>query len=153
MWIGTILAFFYSFRKHLFSKLCLKSKKERFDIEEAHNFNMRMEIPSCPWALFGSKDLIILVFSSLEISKDEILSVVSKTKSLGRLLSFSIVLHCWVKNSLSKFAFSKKLVTSCSLTKIWSNVMSYYKRKILSKNFTETVTWKLIPGTFVFAKN
>ena len=41
-------AFFHSFGKHSFSKLCLKSKNKGFDIEEAHSFNMRMEIPSCP---------------------------------------------------------------------------------------------------------
>ena len=113
--VGTIFAFFHSFGKYSFSKLCLKSKNKGFGIKEAHRFNMRMEIPSCPWALFRSKDLIMLVISSLEILNDEILSVVSKTKSLGRVLSFSIVLHCWVKNSISKFAFPRKLVSSLSL--------------------------------------
>ena len=54
--------------KHSFSKLCLTSKNKGFDIKEAHSFNMPMEIPSCPLALFGSKDLIILIISSLEIS-------------------------------------------------------------------------------------
>ena len=68
---------------------------------------MRIEIPSCPWALFGVKDLLILLILSLEISKDEILSLVSKSKSLGGVLSSSIVLNCWGKNSLNKFDFSK----------------------------------------------
>ena len=68
---------------------------------------MRIEIPSCPWALFGVKDLLILLILSLEISKDEILSLVSKSKSLGGVLSSSIVLNCWGKNSLNKFDFSE----------------------------------------------
>ena len=38
----------------------------------------------------------------LEMSKDEILPVVSEIKSLGRMLSFSVVLHCLVKNLLKK---------------------------------------------------
>ena len=31
--------------------------------------------------------------------------------------------------------------------------MSYYKRKKLSKNSKKPVTWKLVPDSFVFAKN
>ena len=31
--------------------------------------------------------------------------------------------------------------------------MSYYKRKKISKKFVKTITRKLVPGSFVFAKN
>ena len=31
--------------------------------------------------------------------------------------------------------------------------MSYYKRKKLSKTFTKTLSGKLVPDSFVFAKN
>ena len=78
-------------------------------------WKFRHEIP-----LFGTKDLINNLgnVDLKNISKDKFLSVVSKAKSLGRVLSLSIVLHCWVTNSLYKFAFSKNWVTSWSLTKI-----------------------------------
>ena len=50
-----------------------------------------MEIPLSPWALFWSKDFIILEISSLKILTDEILFVEKtiedeKTNSLGRVL-------------------------------------------------------------------
>ena len=79
-------AFFHLFGKLSFSKLCLKSKSKGFDIVEAHSFNMWMKMPSCLYALFGSKELIILVILSLEILNDEILSVVLKTKLLATVL-------------------------------------------------------------------
>ena len=62
------------------------------DIEEAHNFNMKLEIPSNPRVLFGFKDPIILVISLLQISNDEILDVVLNTLR-GRMLPLSMVLH------------------------------------------------------------
>lgn len=51
----------------------LKSRDKGFDIEEALNFHMEMEIPSYPWTSFGFKYQILLAISSIQISKDEIL--------------------------------------------------------------------------------
>ena len=31
--------------------------------------------------------------------------------------------------------------------------ISYYKRKIVVKNYTKTASWKLVPDPFVLAKN
>ena len=31
--------------------------------------------------------------------------------------------------------------------------ISYYKRKILAKNYAKTASWKLVPDPFVLAKN
>ena len=128
------IAFFLSLGKHSFSKLCLKSRGNGLDIEEAHNFNMKLEIPSNPRVLFGFKDPIILVISLLQISNDEILDVVLNTLR-GRMLPLSmvlhsrkkihdvreccllsLVLHCWSRKLLNRLAFIKTLVTSWLFT-------------------------------------
>ena len=40
-----------------------------------------------------------------------------------------------------------------SLLVKFGQFMSYYRRKKLSKDFTQTVTWKLVPDPLVLAKN
>ena len=35
----------------------------------------------------------------------------------------------------------------------FDHFMSYFKRNNFRKNSTKNVAWKLVPGTFVFAKN
>ena len=40
-----------------------------------------------------------------------------------------------------------------SLVMKFAQFMSYRKRKNFNKNSTKTATWKLVPGSFVFAKN
>ena len=57
------------FRETFISKQFLKKIAKGFAIEEAHNFIIRIDISSCPWTLFGSNDLIILIISSLQNSK------------------------------------------------------------------------------------
>ena len=88
-----------------------------FDIEERHNFNVSMEIPSCSWALFESKDQMFMLISSFQISKGEILDVVLKSTWQVRVLSLSMVLHCRLKLSLNRFAFINKLFTSGLFTR------------------------------------
>ena len=83
-----------------------------FDIEEAKSFVMRIEISSWPWALFWSKDLIILIISSTQNSKNESVSLVSKFIFTGSLLPLDIGVHYLAKKSLNRFALSKKSVTS-----------------------------------------
>ena len=61
---------------------------------------MRIEIPSWPWALFWSKDLITLTISLTQNSKDESLSLVSEFILTGTVLSLVIGVHCLAKKSL-----------------------------------------------------
>ena len=62
--------------------------------------------------LFWSKDLIILIISSTQNSKNESVSLVSKFIFTGSLLSLDIGVHCLAKKSWNRFALSKKSVTS-----------------------------------------
>ena len=73
---------------------------------------MRIEIPSQPWALFGSNERISLVIVSVSILMSESLVTVSMVWLLGRELSFVISLHCSLKKSLNRSALSKKSVTN-----------------------------------------
>ena len=107
-----MFAFFHSLGNASFSRQFLKIRCNGFDIEEAQSFIMRIEISSWPWALFWSKDLIILTISSTQNSKDESLSLVSKFIFTGTVLSLDIGVHCLAKKLLKRFALSKKSVTS-----------------------------------------
>ena len=40
-----------------------------------------------------------------------------------------------------------------SANEIWPAYVVLQKKKNLSKNSTKTVTWKLVPGPFLFVKN
>ena len=53
-----MLAFFYYLRKYSFSKQLLKRDASSFEIEEAHVHIIRIDIPSCSWALLGSYDFV-----------------------------------------------------------------------------------------------
>ena len=64
-----MLAFFHFSGKHWFLKQFLKRTDKGFAIEEAHNFIIGIDIPSCPGTLFGSNNLIILTISSVQNSK------------------------------------------------------------------------------------
>ena len=63
-------------------------------------------------SLFWSKDLIILAISSIQNSKDESLSLISKVIFTGTALSLDIGVHCLAKKLLNRFAISKKSVES-----------------------------------------
>ena len=78
---------------------------------------MRIEIPSQPWALFGSNEWISLIIKSVSISMCESLVTVSIVWLLGRELSFVIGLHCSLKKSLNRFVLSKKSVTNSFFTR------------------------------------
>ena len=53
----------------------------------------------------------------------------------------------------SKYISLNNLGSKHSLLMTFGQFMSYYKRKISSKNSAKTSAWKLVPGPFVFAKN
>ena len=116
LWTGTIIAFFHSFGKHSFYYVFIKKIRGGFEITVAHNFNMRIEIPSQPWALFGSTEGISLIIISVSILMPEILATVSVVWLLGRELSFAICLHCSMKSSLNRFALTKTSVTHLLFT-------------------------------------
>ena len=89
-----MLAFFYSLGKHSFSKQFLKRIDKGFAIEEAHNFIIRIDISSCPWALFASNNLIILIISSKQNSKVDSFCSVANVMFGGIELPLSTVVHC-----------------------------------------------------------
>ena len=112
LWTGTVLAFFHSLGKHSFSKQFLKRVYKGFAIEEAHNFTIRIDISSCPWALLGSNDLTILIMSSTQNAE-----VDSFFFSCKRYIRWNgtAVIYCGtllIKQLWNKFAFTKKSVTS-----------------------------------------
>ena len=88
-----------------------------FEIDVAHNFNMRIEIPWQPWALFGSNERVSLIIVSASMAMSESLVTVSMVWLLGRELSFVIGLYCSLKKSLNRLAFTKKLVTNSLFTR------------------------------------
>ena len=113
LWTGTILAFLHSLGKHWFLKQFLKRIYKGFPIEEAHNFIIRIDISSCPWALFGSTDLIILTISSVQNSKvDSFCSVANVI--LGGIERTIVIYRCTslTKIIVNKLTFTKKSVAS-----------------------------------------
>ena len=114
-WTGVIYTFFHSFGKYSFITLLLKRIWRGFEIDVAHNLNMRIEIPSQPWALFWSNERISLIIVSMLML--ESLVTVSMVWLLGTELSFLIGLHCSLKKSLVRFSLSKKSVTNALFTR------------------------------------
>ena len=78
---------------------------------------MHIEIPSKPWALFGFNEQISLIIVSVSILMSESLVTVSMVWLLGRELSFMIGLHFSLKQSLNRFALTKKSVTNLLFTR------------------------------------
>ena len=68
---------FYTFGKHPFITLLLKRICGGFAIDFAHNFNMRIEIPSQPLALLQSHERMNLIIVSVSIVMSESLVTVS----------------------------------------------------------------------------
>ena len=95
-------------------------------------FIMRIEISLWPWALFWSKDLIILTISSTQNSKDESLSLVSKFIFTRTVLSLDIGVHCLAQKLLKRFALSKKSVISCYLPVVVVSLESYCHLQMFS---------------------
>ena len=97
---------------HYYRGLCrgLRRICRGFEIDVAPNFNIRIEIPSQPWALFGSNERLSLRIISGSILISESLVTVSMVWLLGRELPFLIGLHCYLKKSFNRFALSKKSV-------------------------------------------
>ena len=108
---------FFPFGKHSFITLILKRICRGFEISVAHNFNMRIEIPSQPWALFGSNERINLIIVLVSLLMSASLLIVSMVWLLGKELSFVIGLHCFLKKSLNRFALAKKSVTNFLFTR------------------------------------
>ena len=75
-----------------------------FDIEVAHSFNIRINVSSWPWALFGSNDLIN--FNNI---------IVGNFKSRKSFLSFKTYIFTnwtWIIYCSKLFTFSLKSVIS-----------------------------------------
>ena len=117
LWTGIAFAFFHSFGKHSLITLLLKRICRGLETDVAHNFNMRIEIPSQPWALFGSNERISLIIVSVSILMSESLVTVSMVWLLGGELSFVIGLHYSLKKSLNRLALTKKSVSNSLFTK------------------------------------
>ena len=76
LWIGTTFAFFQFWGKIPCSKQALKISPKGLLTESLQDFNMRILITSWPWALLGSKLLIILPISlSVNVMFEKDLSV------------------------------------------------------------------------------
>ena len=86
-----------------------------FVIDGLHRFSIILEIQSYPWALFASKNRNI--FSSFSLSKMISCNLFSAWYMLhfGRVLMFHGGWQCFLKHSLNKLAFSKKLVKNLSI--------------------------------------
>ena len=100
-----------------FITLLLKRICRGFEIDVVHNFNMRIDIPSQLWALFGFNERISLIIVPASILISESLVTVSMVWLLRRELWFMIGLYCSLKRSLSRFAPTKKSVTNSLLTR------------------------------------
>ena len=95
LWTGIIFAFFLSLWKHSFIALLLKRICRDFEIEVAHNFHMRSEIPSQPLTLLGSNERISLIIALVSMLKSANLVTASMILLLGRELSFVIYIVLW----------------------------------------------------------
>ena len=80
------------------------------EISCGHNFNIRTDIPSDSWALFGSRFLIISAICDGKHLKVENLKSVKKSMFSGKELSVFNNVHCSEKKLLNKSAFSPKSV-------------------------------------------
>ena len=99
LWIGTTLAFFQFWGKIPCSEQALKISRKSLLIESPQTFNVRILVMLWPWALLGSKPLVILPISlpaNGMFSKD--LSVKS-SKSVGSTLLFRTNEHWLAKKS------------------------------------------------------
>ena len=117
LWTGTMFRFFQSSGKVPDFRKFWNTLESGFIMDGLLSSSILIETPSYPWALFASNDWII--FSSFSLSKVISFSLFSVWYVLdfGRVLLFCRGWHCLLKNSLNKLAFSKKLVTSLSLTR------------------------------------
>ena len=103
-----MFSFFHSLGTDSVSRQFLKIRCIGFDTEEAQSFIMHIETSSWPWALFWSKDLIILTISSTQNFKDKSLFLVSKFIFTETLLSLNIGEHCLAKKIIEKIRFIQK---------------------------------------------
>ena len=110
LWTGTMLPFFHFLGKHSLSRQFLKRIASGFEIEEARIFIVRIDISSCPWALFGSNDLIIFTISPEQIWKVDNLSSVTKLVFAGIAVVYRHTLL--TKVIITQIAFTKKSETN-----------------------------------------
>ena len=93
LWIGTILAFFHSKENLPVCKQVSKIMFRGLQIESSHIFNIPLLISSWPWALFGSRLLVIWRMTSFaKWQVDNVLSV-RNGNSEGKTLPFEIEEH------------------------------------------------------------
>ena len=92
------MSFFHSKENLPIHKQVLKMTFKGLEIESPHIFNIQILISSWPWALFGSKLLIIWRMSSfVKWQEDNMLSVRNRN-SEGKMLPFEIGKHWSAKN-------------------------------------------------------
>ena len=115
LWIGTTLAFFHSLGNIPSFRQFLKMISSGFQMESPHNFNIRMLIMSCPWALLGSSFLIISPMWSAEKWNDSRSDSVWTVKTDGSLLSFTRGVHWSAKYELKRSHFFLMSDTNLSL--------------------------------------
>lgn len=71
--------YFFPFIRKTSSQYTLLQRKCRsFEIDVVYNFNMRADIPSQPWTLFGSNEKISLTIVSVPMLKIESLAAIPK---------------------------------------------------------------------------
>ena len=122
------ICFFPFIWKQFIITLLPKRICKGFGIDVAHNFNMRIEIPSQLWTLFGSNEQTSLTIVSVSMLKSGSLVTVSMIWLLGRELSFVVGPHCYLKESVNRFALTKiseKLIaldnSKCDIT--WDGIV------------------------------
>ena len=90
-----------------------------------HNFNILVDISSCPWALEALSDLIILIMLLSSIWTEESLLSVIKVWSSSILLLLSNRVQWGAKKQLKWSAFSLKFETSLSFIKNRGSLTSH----------------------------
>ena len=87
-------------------------------VKGAHSLSIFTEIPSCPWALFGSRFLISWKITSEEMLKEYNLSSVKWFKVEGSTLLSLIALHWPAKHLLNILPLVSNSVISSLFTSI-----------------------------------
>ena len=114
LWTATTFAFFHSLGVFPLSKQDWKINFRGLQIEVSHILIIRILIISCPWALFGSRFLIIFRISSVEKSIVDRDSCVFLVRVTGSSLLLLTIEHWLAKKLLKILAFSLKSVTNLS---------------------------------------
>ena len=75
------------------------------DIEVAHSFNIRINVSSWPWALFGYNDLINFNYVIVGNFKSRKSFLSFKTYIFINWIGLFTVVHCWLKKIIKQVYF------------------------------------------------